>query len=202
MLAAIKHGLKNLLNFQGRDARQAFWYFVLFVYIAVTAITIVVIVPTMIRMFAEIGKAVVAASQVTDQVAAQAQVQAAMMSELAGMMSNMMIVASITNLLMMAALASSFVRRLHDSDLSGLWAILPAAVQLANVILAPRLMRQMMENLSQMQMGDPAAPMRAMQGSMGAASVTGWIAIIAVIVLGVRKSTPGPNRFGEAPFTA
>ena len=84
----------------------------------------------------------------------------------------------------------------------GWFALLPGAVQLINVVLAPRLMRQMMDNMSQMQLGDPTAPMRAMQGSMGAASLLGWVAIIAIIVMGVRKSTPGPNRFGEAPFSA
>jgi uncharacterized membrane protein YhaH (DUF805 family) len=28
----------------------------------------------------------------------------------------------------------------------------------------------------------------------------GWIGILIVVALGVRKSTPGPNRYGEAPF--
>ena len=45
MLKAIKHGLGNLLNFGGRDARQAFWYYVLFVYLVMTAISMIVIVP-------------------------------------------------------------------------------------------------------------------------------------------------------------
>jgi uncharacterized membrane protein YhaH (DUF805 family) len=202
MLAAIKHGLHNLVNFQGRDARQAFWYYVLFVYIISVAITMVVVIPLVIQAIAAGVQAGIAASQSSDPVAAQMQVQGTVMHEMAGMMSNMMIVSTITNLLMMAALAASFVRRLHDSDLSGLWALLPGAIQVVNVVLAPALMRRMMDNMSQMEMGDPTAPMRAMQGSMGAASLLGWVAIIAIIVLGVRKSSPGPNRFGEVPFTA
>ena len=36
MLDAIKHGLGNIINFTGRDARQPFWYYVLFAYIATT----------------------------------------------------------------------------------------------------------------------------------------------------------------------
>jgi hypothetical protein len=56
--------------------------------------------------------------------------------------------------------------------------------------------------MSRIQPGDPTAGYRAMQGSAGATSLLGWAAILVVVVLGVRKSTPGPNRFGEAPFVA
>ena len=38
MLDAIKHGLANLFNVSGRDARQAFWFYVLFIYIVIIAL--------------------------------------------------------------------------------------------------------------------------------------------------------------------
>jgi uncharacterized membrane protein YhaH (DUF805 family) len=202
MLAAIKHGLGNLVNFHGRDARQAFWYYVLFVYVVIIVITMAWVVPMTIQAIAAGVRAGMAAAQSNDPVAAQMQAQAMVMQSMSGMMSGMMTLGLATNVLMMAALAASFVRRLHDSDLSGLWALLPGGVQVANLFLAPALMRRMVEGMTHMPVGDPAASIRAMQGSMGAASLAGWIAIILVIVLGVRKSTPGANRYGEAPFVA
>ena len=102
---------------------------------------------------------------------------------------------------MFLVLAASFVRRLHDSNLAGWWALIPGAMQIANMALAPALMRRMFARLSEMQPGDPMAGVRSMQSSMSAASILGWGAILLVIAIGVRRSTPGPNRFGEAPFT-
>jgi uncharacterized membrane protein YhaH (DUF805 family) len=202
MLKAIKHGLVNLLNFEGRDARQAFWYYVLFLYIVTLAISMVVTVPMMIQGFMTGIREGINASRSSDPVAAQAAVQAAMRNAMSGTISTSLWLGMVTGLLMLAGLAAAFVRRLHDSNLSGLWALIPAAIQLGNLALAPTMVRQMMDNLAHMTPGDPAAGFRAMQGSVGAASLLGWAAIIAVVVLGVRKSSPGPNRYGEAPFVA
>lgn len=197
MLAAIKHGLGHLLNFDGRDARQAFWYYVLFVYLVMIGISMVVVVPMTVQALVTGVQQGIAAGQSDDPLAGQLATQAAIEGAMRDMMSTMMWVASATNLLMMVLLAASFVRRLHDSDLSGWWALVPGAIQLANLILAPAVMRRMMDILTR-----PGDPMAGMQSSMGAASLLGWAAIIVVVVLGVRKSTAGPNRYGEAPFTA
>jgi uncharacterized membrane protein YhaH (DUF805 family) len=202
MLRAIKHGLGNLGNFAGRDARQAFWYYVLFLYIVTLAISMVVTVPIMIQGFLTGIREGINASQSNDPVAAQAAAQAAVANAMSGAISISMWLSLATGLVMLAGLAAAFVRRLHDSGLSGLWALIPAAIQLGNLVLAPMMVRQVMANIRHITPGDPAAGFRAMQGSVGAASLLGWAAIIALVVLGVRKSTPGPNRYGEAPFVA
>jgi uncharacterized membrane protein YhaH (DUF805 family) len=202
MLAAIRHGLGNLLNFNGRDARQAFWYYVLFVYLVTVAVALVVVIPMTINAVAIAVQQGIAAGQSGNPEAAQLQAQAAIMRSMSGTMSGMLTVSMVTNALMLALLAAAFVRRLHDSNVSGFWALLPGVIHVVNLVLAPSLVRGMMENMGRMAPGDPTAGFRAMQGSMGAASVFGWVAIIVVIVLGVRKSTPGPNRYGDAPFTA
>jgi uncharacterized membrane protein YhaH (DUF805 family) len=202
MLKAIRHGLGNLINFEGRDARQAFWYYMLFLYIVTLAITMVVTVPMMLQGFMTGIREGINASQSSDPVAAQAATQAAIANAMRGTISTSMWLGMVTGLLMLAGLAASFVRRLHDSGLSGFWALIPAAIQVGNLALAPMMVRQMMDNLTHTTPGDPTAGIQAMQGSVGAASLLGWAAIIAVVVLGVRKSTPGPNRYGEAPFVA
>jgi uncharacterized membrane protein YhaH (DUF805 family) len=201
MLNAIKHGLGNLLNFEGRDARQAFWYYVLFIYLVTMAISMVVVIPMTIQGFLTGIRQGIAAGQSGDPQAAQVATQAAIASSMGDMMSTTMWLSLASGAIMLAVLAAAFVRRLHDSGLSGLWALIPGAIQLANLVFAPRLMRGMIENMGRMMPGDPAAGMGAIQSSFGTA-LLGWAAIILVIVLGVRKSTPGPNRFGEAPFTA
>jgi uncharacterized membrane protein YhaH (DUF805 family) len=202
MFEAIKHGLGNLLNFNGRDARQAFWYYVLFVYLITLAISAIVAVPMVLQGVMSGIQQGMAAGQSGDPVAAQTMTEAAITRTMQDTMVSMMWVGSATNLLMLMVLAASFVRRLHDSDLTGWWALIPGAMQVANLFLAPALMERMMERISQIQAGDPAAGMRGMQGSMGAASVLGWGAILFVVALGIRRSTEGPNRYGEAPFTA
>jgi uncharacterized membrane protein YhaH (DUF805 family) len=48
---------------------------------------------------------------------------------------------------------------------------------------------------------DMAAYMQG-QSQMYTYGLVGWIAPIIVIVFGIMKSTDGPNRYGDAPFTA
>lgn len=201
MFEAIKHGLGNLLNFNGRDARQAFWYYVLFVYLITLAISAIVAVPMVLQGVMSGIQQGMAAGQSGDPVAAQATTETAINRTMTDTMVSMMWVGSATNLLMLLALAASFVRRLHDSDLTGWWALIPGAMQVANLFLAPAMVQRMMERMSEIQAGDPAAGMRGMQTSMSAASILGWGAILVVVILGIRQSTPGPNRYGEAPFT-
>ena len=55
MLDAIRHGLANLLNFSGRDARQTFWYYVLFVYVVTTVVTVLAMIPAMVDMSAALS---------------------------------------------------------------------------------------------------------------------------------------------------
>lgn len=54
MLASIKYNFRHLLDFNGRDARQTFWYFVLFVYLVTVAISMVVMIPMMASMFSQV----------------------------------------------------------------------------------------------------------------------------------------------------
>lgn len=202
MFRAIRHGLGNLLTFSGRDARQAFWYYVLFVYIAMTVIVLVAVVPMMLQAFfagirqaAEIG-------ETGDPLAAQAAAEAATFGAMATSLEQMAWWGSLTNLAMMALLAASLVRRLHDSNLSGWWALLPGAAQLANVVLGPAMLRNMMDGIGNIDPAMPEAGMQSLQNAMGMATVLGWSGIIIVVVLGIRPSTRGANRYGDAPFTA
>lgn len=188
MFGAIKYQLANLLNFNGRDARQTFWYWVLAVYVSTVIVNIVVTMPIMVRnMF----QAMRTATQMADEKAAQEVMNHAM----AGSMEPVIWLSIAMGVAMMLLFAASFVRRLHDSGLSGRWALIPAAFQVAGLVAMPGQMAKVTDFLDK---GPDVAsnPMAYMQGQLGYSAIA-WIAIIALIVLGVRKSEPDPNRFGE-----
>ncbi|MGE3692836.1 MAG: DUF805 domain-containing protein [Novosphingobium sp.] len=190
MLDAVKYGLRNLFNLRGRDARQTFWYFVLLIFLLNFAFGLLITVPLVINMFSNIVDAAQAG-------ASPEAVEARMMGSMTGMLEQMtwpsVIISVVTGLMLLPGL----VRRLHDSDMSGWWAALPGALYAAAISQTPAQMRRTVEMMAAM---DPANPpnsydMMREQGLVGLAS---YAAIGLVIYFGVRKSTPGPNRYGEA----
>jgi uncharacterized membrane protein YhaH (DUF805 family) len=190
MLGAIKYGLGNLFNFTGRDARQTFWFFVLFVYLVTTALTMVAIIPAMAGMFSAIFEA-------ASSGAPPESVDAMMPALMADMFGSIMWISIGSGIAMTVLLAASLVRRLHDSGMPGWWALAPGAIQLIALVMLPRqfaLMQDMMKDMDPETLNNPATMMQ-MQGT----GLIGWVAIGLVIWFGVRKSTPGPNAYGDAP---
>lgn len=189
MLEAIKHNLRSLLSFSGRDARQTFWYYVLFVYVATTLVSMVAMVPAMVEMFGDI----VDTAKAGGSPDAAEQVVAGSMADMLGSVGYVSMAVGVAMILLLAA---SLVRRLHDSDMSGWWALLPGALQAYGVVQMPAQMAAMGAV-----MGDPSAlnDPTAMYRAQGSAGLLGWLAIGLVVWFGVRKSTPGPNVYGDAP---
>ena len=202
MLDAIKHGLANLLNGNSRDARQAFWYYVLFIYLVTTAISMVFVLPVMMQSMVTAMRQGIAQGQGQDPEAAKAAVQAAMLGAMSDIIPKMIWMSVAVGIIMLLSLAAAFVRRLHDSGLSGLWALVPAACQAVSLATMPSQLARMQEAMQTADLNNPMLGMSMMRGSMGAGQLLAWVAIGVVVVLGVRKSTPGPNRYGEAPFEA
>jgi uncharacterized membrane protein YhaH (DUF805 family) len=192
MLGAIKYNLAHLLDFSGRDARQTFWFYVLFVFLVNMAIGFVMIIPLMGNLMGDL----IAAGPIEDP----AVLEALMADRMGEMMESMLWMGLGTTVLNAALLAAAFIRRLHDSNLSGWWGLLPLGLQLATswymttrIDELKTLMVQMMSRTA-----DPQAALAA-QSQYTTQSLVGWVGIIAFVILGVRKSTEGPNRFAEAP---
>jgi uncharacterized membrane protein YhaH (DUF805 family) len=201
MLAAIKHGLRNLFNFQGRDARQAFWFYVLFIYLITMGIGMVISVPmSMQATMAGIQQGMAQAGNANRE-ASQAAAQAAIAASMSRYMPLMVWATFVSAIIMLVGLAASLVRRLHDADLSGYWALLPLSLQAINVALIPTQLGKLEEMLTA-QFTDPFAGLKIYEGAFGIGTAAGWAAIIAVVVMGTRKSSPGSNRYGETPFIA
>jgi uncharacterized membrane protein YhaH (DUF805 family) len=191
MFGAIKYALTNLKNFQGRDARQTFWYFVLFIVVLRFVAGLFISVPMTAKMM---GAAMEGARNGADQSAVQAQ----MMQSMAGMMSTMMwfglAVGIVTGLLLLASL----VRRLHDSDLSGWWALLPVALYALQLSLMSGQVKKAAAIMAAIDPTQPPNPVAIMQ-QQGWMALLGWLPLILVIIVGLRRSTGGPNRFGDEP---
>ncbi len=191
MLDAIKYGLRNLTNLNGRDARQTFWYFVLFIYLINMAISMVVTVPMMLA-----GMARVFSAGVNNHPEAA---QGAMQGMMGDMIPLTLWTGVISGILFIAFLATSMVRRLHDSDLPGWLALIPGGLYAVALARMPSQMQAMLDVMSVQNGQDPTAALSLFQGEMGIGILFSWVPIILVIIAGVRKSTDGPNRYGDAP---
>ena len=189
MLGSIKYNLRNLTNFSGRDARQTFWYFVLFIAILRWIAGSFFAVPMMVKMFGTMFSAI---KQGGRPEALQGQINGEMVAMMQDMVGVSIAIGVASGLLLSAAL----VRRLHDSNLSGWWAAAPAVLFVAALGLIPAQIHQAAEIL-QTAGTKPLNP-AAMIQQQGTLALVAWIPLIMVILIGVRKSTPGPNRFGES----
>jgi uncharacterized membrane protein YhaH (DUF805 family) len=192
MFAAIKHNLTHLLDFAGRDARSTFWYYALFVFLLNMAVSLAVSVPV-------VGQAMTVAMQ-TAQSGEPAVVNKAMAEAMAGTVSMTIWAAVIMGGVNIVLLAAAFVRRLHDADFSGWWALLVGGLYAAGLVRsitripeAEAMARLAIEN------GMTAPQLYAADGTAGLAALIGWVPTLMLIGFGVLKSSQGANRFGEAP---
>ncbi len=102
LIDAVRHCLRNLLRFSGRDRRGTFWRYVLVLYVAHMALSMLVMVPVMISTIGRAGREPPTA-----------------------MFETFFLFAAISGALFVAMLAAAVVRRLHDTGRSGLWGLMP-----------------------------------------------------------------------------
>ena len=196
MLGAIKYNLSHLLDFGGRDARQTFWYYVLFLVVLNILAGILVAIPAMVTAFGTAFEAAQAGLAPEDM---QAQVTSQMAAAMGGTLWISLGINVATALLMLAA----FVRRLHDSDKSEWWALLPLAGLAASTVASIRVMGAMQDIMRDMMIagGDPVKVQAIVerQQEFAAYGLIGWIGPLVVIGFGILRSTEGPNRYGDEP---
>jgi uncharacterized membrane protein YhaH (DUF805 family) len=105
------------------------------------------------------------------------------------------------SLLLTLLTLAAFVRRLHDSGNPGWWAGIVLAIKLVTVAVSIQGIGKISETLQAA--SDPARLQQlqatAQSPTQGLLTLLGWAGLIIVIVFGVFGSTPGPNRYGDAP---
>lgn len=193
MLGAIKHALTNLTNGNGRDSRQTFWFWVLFIVIVRFVAGLVISIP----LTAKIASAAMKMAEqgtAKDPAVVQAMMTQLVTEDLPRIVWWGMGIAVLTMLL----LCASLVRRLHDSDLSGWLVLIPGLIYAVLVARMPGQIDTAIEMMKTVKPGSPPDMATMMQTQSGMA-LLGWVPVALVIWFGVRKSSEGPNRFGDAP---
>lgn len=192
MLQAVRYHLSHLADFSGRDARQTFWYWFLALFILNIVVGLAMSLPATIS-------ATTTALEATRNGGDPAAAQAAAMAGMAGSMRSMIIAGIVLGLVNVVLLAAALVRRLHDSGQSGLWAALVGAIYLFSLWQNWSSADQMVEVMRQMSSAsNPASAVEA-QAQLARQSLLGYVPVVLVIVIGLLRSTPGQNRFGEVP---
>ena len=195
MLEAIKYNLAHLVDFSGREDRPTFWWYVLFLVILDIVLGIIVSGPMVVG-------GVSSAFSAAQSGASDAEVQARVLQQMAPHMVTMMWVSGGIKLLMTALVAAAFVRRLHDSNSSGWWAALAVGAQVVTLAIALSMVGNIEGTMAAIASSGDTSPAVLQQVEISRLSLLGWIAPLLVLVFGVLKSSPGPNRYGEAPQTS
>ena len=170
---AIRHGFANLTNFDGRDARQTFWYYVLFLIIINVLIGIVIGIAF---TAGSIGGAMESAMDG----ASEADVQAQVMQQLAGSLGTQAWIGVATSLATVGLFIAAFVRRLRDAALPVVIAVIPVATSL---FAAYHNLSSVDAMVAVMATGDAAAINEAAAASAGMGMV-GWLGYLVVIICG------------------
>ncbi|MDQ2878212.1 MAG: DUF805 domain-containing protein [Pseudomonadota bacterium] len=179
---------RQLLTFDGRENREPFWLWVLALYIAQTVISFVAMIPIMVRMFQNITY------MAETQHPGQQPDSNAMFGMIQPMMTTMGALGAVLGLMLILLASAAVVRRLHDSDRRGWWAlptlILHVAGQAAGLALLARGRLVI----------DPHHPYANFGAGIGSIQILGFLALIFLAVLLALPGTDGVNRFGEDPL--
>jgi uncharacterized membrane protein YhaH (DUF805 family) len=194
MFGSIRYNLTHLFDFRGRDARQTFWYYVLFLVALYVVATIIAIVPI-------IGSAMQQAMKAAQAGVPQEQMSAQIVQSMGPGIASIAWLSIGASLLFTLLMLAAFVRRLHDSGNPGWWAGVVLAIKLGTLAVGIQNMGRVDEAMQAL--GDPAKlqQLQAATQGPGQALITllGWAGPLIVVVFGVFQSTPGPNRYGDAP---
>jgi uncharacterized membrane protein YhaH (DUF805 family) len=115
------------------------------------------------------------------------------------MIGTMVLVSIGIGLVNLVLVAAALVRRLHDSGKPGVWAVAIGALYVVSLIVAYQQIGAMQAAMSHAAAGGSPEDMLAFQRTTGLRGLLGWVPLILVIVFGVMKSAPGPNKYGDEP---
>jgi len=192
MFTAIRHNLTHLGQFEGRDARQTFWFYVLFLVLINIALSFVISIPI-------VGATMKVGIQAAQQGLKPDQVGVEVLRSISGWIGISMWFSIALGLAMIALLAAAFVRRVHDTGNSGWWAVVPIVAKLCAMALNVSATMTLIDTIAH------AADAASLQAAMAQNSemlpygFLTWIGPVVVVVFGLLPSTPGANRYGGEP---
>lgn len=192
MIAETKHCLRNLATFDGRDSRQTFWFYIVALVLFQAALGTVVAIPLAMNM-------VSGAYSAAQNDASPEQVSLVMMTQMASMLKGQITISAVLAVLSAALFVAAFVRRLHDSNKPGWLALIPLLTVAVGQVIAFTQIEQLVDTLITASQAGDMQQLAEVDRQVRIFSLISWSGYLVVIVFGAMPSTPGPNRFGEAP---
>ena len=189
-MEVLKLHLTGLLRFSGRETGAKFWPWVAVVLVFNMAVAAIVMVPLMLNTFRKMNQFVHEhpdqGTIVTGPGSYSVQVHGyhpELMPDLSGFMLAIQVSAAVSVLM----LAAAVTRRLHDTDKSGLFGLLPLPFLTTGLTLFPAFFAQSMSGAEP----DTGGFMLLFANNMLYLGLLGLLAFLLA-----RKSSSGDNRFG------
>ena len=192
MIAETKHCLRNLTNFNGRDSRSTFWWYVLALVILQFLLGLVAAIPMAVGVMGE-------AMTMAQNGAPPDDLNGALFGMMGPMLKNQLLIGMGISVLMAALFSAAFVRRLHDSNKPGWIVLLPLGTLAFSQIYGFMNIDAMMQSMQLAAESGSIDQIGDMQRQIQGYSAVGYLGYLIVILFGVFDSTPGPNRYGEGP---
>jgi uncharacterized membrane protein YhaH (DUF805 family) len=190
IIASIRHGLRRVVDFSGRDSKAQFWPYAIFLFLLSIAAGMILWVPVMADMFVRLQRYLIEHPEGLPTGGDKYPGATALPPELMPDFSAMVGPMAVVNLLFVMLLAAALVRRLHDRAKSGWWALLPVPFMIYSQIQGPQAATMMIG-------GHPPNPSIMLPAALS--SLFYWIAFVTLVVLLVGDGTAGPNRYGPEP---
>ncbi|MXO90252.1 DUF805 domain-containing protein [Pontixanthobacter aquaemixtae] len=192
MFAAIGYNLKRLFDVKGRDGRRTFLLYALAVVLLNILVMLAVIFPAMAAVFTEVSSAAKSGPEAIEAAALDAMIQR-------GVPGTMVRTSLALGLLNIILLSAAFVRRSHDSGLPGLILVVPLAIHLVWMFFAFRQVDGLSSSMRAAADIKQAGGGAGLQTAMIAQDAIGWVAVLTVLAIGMIKSQPSPNQYGDVP---
>ena len=186
--ASIRHVLPRLFQFEGRDTNRQFWPWAILVFIVQMVAGSLVMIPMMADMMTraiQIGAFDPDKGEPDPELVA-VQMETMVQDSLADF-DRLLMPSLILQIAAILLLAAAVTRRLHDRDRSGLWGLILMPFIILGIVNMP-----LADDLI---MGRPLTALESISIALGQGY---WIAFLILVVMLVRKSDPGPNRFGPS----
>ena len=193
MIASIRHNLANLLNPKGRDSRAMFWPYFLTLVLVNILLMAAIAIPTFASVLSDLSAN--ASGQPPEVVEAMAT-QAMLDSKLPTTLVRTSLIIGLFNILL---LGTAFIRRCHDAGLPGMVALIPVALQLVWIYFAYAQLGRIGKIVQDAASSQSSGEAVVMQPGMIAQDLIGWLVVLIIILLGLAKSQPHTNSYGDTP---
>lgn len=195
ILASIRYNLACLTRFAGRDPRGRFWPYAIFMYGLSIVAGMLVFIPVLVDMFMRMQRYFVEHPEGLPTGGDPYDPTAPLKfpPELMPDFSVILVPMTVVGVLVMLLVAAAVVRRLHDRDRSGWWALLPIPSMIAGQLMAPQATEMMFGGTPP----DPSVMLPVLLNNL-----VYWITLIALIVMLAKAGTEGANRYGQDPLVA